>query len=397
MSGWPLDQYGPRNTCYNPTTSGPSGPVKEAWSTTLATRQSIGQPRGGETVVVQDGTLYTTNGGGIVQAIDTGDGSEVWSRTIALQSGNKRPTIRSLAVMDGRVFVPTGARGSLLTLDANTGETLWETDSTDEGVENPQRYDTPVKGSPTVVDGTVYVGDNRYNIYALDAATGERIWVYTGIEPNRRKINYQLAVHEGLVYTARQALDAETGEIVWDTELPPENSLGGDPTIHGDDLWALRTYALRQLDLKTGEQRSYHGYETDVRTSGSPVAGEGHIYFASKTRKGTVYALPNDPEKISAYLEQPAGRTWQKALAAWQTSSFQGGVAQFQASIADGVLYIRSSLKDRGYLYGVDAATGQRLFEFETSVSSFSSAPIIVDGTIYISTHDGKLFALSEK
>ncbi len=67
----------------------------------------------------------------------------------------------------GKIYVST-ARG-LYALEAATGDTAW-------------RFDTelPLGHSPTVVDGTVFVGGLDKRVYALNADTGALLWQFAG-------------------------------------------------------------------------------------------------------------------------------------------------------------------------------------------------------------------------
>src|SRR5215813_3317508 len=38
------------------------------------------------------------------------------------------------------------------------------------------RFAFPAESSPVIVDGTVYVGESDYSVYALRAATGKIVW-----------------------------------------------------------------------------------------------------------------------------------------------------------------------------------------------------------------------------
>ena len=82
----------------------------------------------------------------------------------------------SPAVANGVVYVGSGDY-NVYALDAATGAKLWS-------------YHTggAVYSSPTVANGVVYVGSYDYNVYALNAATGAKLWSYhtDGWDPRPR-------------------------------------------------------------------------------------------------------------------------------------------------------------------------------------------------------------------
>ncbi|MEO0786866.1 MAG: PQQ-binding-like beta-propeller repeat protein, partial [Pseudomonadota bacterium] len=86
-----------------------------------------------------------------------------------------------------------------------------------------------VESTPIVVDGVMYVTSAWSVVHALDAETGEELWVHTpdvdrsvGVKACCDVVNRGVAVYDGKIYVGvidgrLQALDAETGELVWST------------------------------------------------------------------------------------------------------------------------------------------------------------------------------------
>ena len=81
-----------------------------------------------------------------------------------------------------------------------------------------------LEAAPLVVDGVLYLVGMQNNVYAMDAATGRRLWNYIYHWPDHEILGNKgsrgLAFGEGLVYMATQddhivALDAKTGREVW--------------------------------------------------------------------------------------------------------------------------------------------------------------------------------------
>ena len=84
-----------------------------------------------------------------------------------------------------------------------------------------------VESTPIVVDGVMYVTSAWSVVYALDAKTGEELWVHdpdvdraVGVNACCDVVNRGVAVYEGKVFVGVidgrvQALDAKTGDVVW--------------------------------------------------------------------------------------------------------------------------------------------------------------------------------------
>ena len=135
-----------------------------------------------------------------------------------------------------------------------------------------------MQSTPLVVDGVMYVTSALNKIFALDAATGERLWTYAynfadkgAIPPLYGTWNRGVAIWEGLLFMGTVdnhvvAVDAITGREVWDVEVEDARQCGcsitGAPLVAkglvitgvtGGDS-AHRGY-LNAFDAKTGRHR----------------------------------------------------------------------------------------------------------------------------------------------
>lgn len=84
------------------------------------------------------------------------------------------------------------------------------------------------EAEPVVYNGTMYMPDSKGNVYAFDAATGERLWYYTpkypkGFAPGL-PTSRGIAIGDGKVYMAQTdgtvvGLDQSTGRLTWKTTV----------------------------------------------------------------------------------------------------------------------------------------------------------------------------------
>jgi serine/threonine protein kinase len=98
-----------------------------------------------------------------------------------------------------------GSNHNLYALDALSGQQLWVFPAG-----NASR--TP----STVADGIVYVGSNDHNLYALDATSGRPLWAFQ----TRGVVDGESTVRNGVVYfgskdTKLHALNATSGQYLW--------------------------------------------------------------------------------------------------------------------------------------------------------------------------------------
>ena len=87
-----------------------------------------------------------------------------------------------------------------------------------------------VEATPIVVDGVMYVTASWSIVHALDAVTGEELWVYDPEVPREFAfkgccdvVNRGVALYEGKVFVGAydgylHAIDAATGERLWKTD-----------------------------------------------------------------------------------------------------------------------------------------------------------------------------------
>jgi quinohemoprotein ethanol dehydrogenase len=233
-----------------------------------------------------------------------------------------------------------------------------------------------LEATPLVVDGVMYFTSAWSIAYAVDAATGEELWVYDPKVPKdyaRRAccgaISRGLAVYEGRVHVGTLdgrllALDAATGEKIWevDTVIDRERdySITGAPRAaagkvyigNGGAEFGVRGY-VTAYDAATGEQ-----VWRFFTVPGDPSQPFEHpeMEMAAKTWKGgawweiggggTVWnSIVYDPDFHTVYLGVGNGAPWTRAI-----RSPGGGDNLFLASIV-----------------AVDADTGAMKWYYQTT------------------------------
>ncbi|HKA41099.1 MAG TPA: PQQ-binding-like beta-propeller repeat protein [Burkholderiales bacterium] len=99
---------------------------------------------------------------------------------------------------------------------------------------------------PTIVNGRLFVGSANGNVYALDAATGCTHWTYNAEVPVRTAISIDEktnTLYFGDQRTGVHAVNAVTGKGVWKTRLDghPIVTITGAPTLSGGVLYVPMT------------------------------------------------------------------------------------------------------------------------------------------------------------
>ena len=133
-----------------------------------------------------------------------------------------------------------------------------------------------VESTPIVVDGVMYVTSAWSVVYALDAKTGAELWVHdpdvdrsVGVNACCDVVNRGVAVWDGKVYVGvidgrLQALDAKTGDLVWETVTVDQSkpyTITGAPRVangkvvigNGGAELGVRGY-VTAYDAETGDK-----------------------------------------------------------------------------------------------------------------------------------------------
>lgn len=263
----------------------------------------------GHTVLWPYQTRFGIGSQGVLKALDTRTGEEIWASPMSgSQMSDGTP-----AVMDGTVFVGNQTADRVLAYDLATGQRKWT------GTESLGSWQD---GVPTAAEGKVFIGANN-GIAARDAATGRTLWTFRS--PHTSLVSSgstpsAAAVSDGVVYMgfptgAVTALDADTGNVIWDRLLPGDLYHGGvmsSPVVAGDTLFVGsnngRFYALA---ADTGQPLWDHEIGTWVG-SGPAVSGntvvagswDGNLYAyvpggEAARRWATVTGTVTDPESGS--------------------------------------------------------------------------------------------------
>lgn len=177
-------------------------------------------------------------------------------------------------------------RETIYSLDAATGKTVWKN-------ENDSLYTRfPQSGSPTVVDGRLYVLGAGGHVRSLDAATGDDVWnVQLPVE--HRDEFWQssfLIVDELTIFLCGRlfAVSIEDGSIAWQGDPGETRGTHTSPVLwqHDGQSFVIANVAggTACFDTKTGDQvwrvASEAGYATPV------VSGDLVITYGNSRKKG---------------------------------------------------------------------------------------------------------------
>ncbi|MGD0780810.1 MAG: PQQ-binding-like beta-propeller repeat protein [Dehalococcoidales bacterium] len=294
------------------------------------------------------------------------------------------PIHSSPAVVDGTIYF--GSRdGCIYALDAATGEKLWSFQT-----------GSWVESSPAVVGGVVYCGSNDGNLYALDAKTGEKLWSHD----MHLVVRSSPAVADGVVYVGCEdyklyAVDAATGAELWHGDTG--GTIYASPAIaKGIVIVGSVGNMFYSFNAKNGNARIQ--FDAKVPVYSSAAIKDGIAYFTgswgffiamditaknwweeNKLREywNTLYAYGLMPKP-----SPPSGFLWAILLK-------QNARAVSSPSIVGDYAYVGSGEN----LVSIDLKAQKVQWTFSTGDDVVSS-PAVAGNVIYIGSQDKHFYAV---
>jgi outer membrane protein assembly factor BamB len=235
--------------------------------------------------------------------------------------------------------------------------------------------------------GRVYFGSGDGKLRACDAATGKVEWTFAADDPsvNGAYINWfegNVAIGpDGTLYVPNDdyfvyAIDRDTGHAVWKLKMP-------------DQTWSLPAVDPRTGDLYLGnnELLPFLGKNTYAITK------DGTAIWSAST-PGTNAASPVLTPDGKVILGGFDGFVHAYAAAdgtpLWSTAT-RDHVYASPATLADGTVIQPSA---DGTVYALDPATGDVIWAFDTPEPIRSSPAVDGDGNVYVGGGDGTLYVL---
>lgn len=352
----------------------------------LAFAVPIGQGEGRRNRITADpvaaeGRIFTLDGRAQVAAVSEG-GEVLWTRDLALKSGTGGEVSGGgLALGAGRLFVTTGF-GRLSALDPATGAVLWE-----------QRFDAPVTGAPTVDDGIVYVVAADSSAWAIEVEEGRILWQLPGTPSPAAMVG-----GPGPATTDRLVLF---------------------PFPSGEVVAALKRSGIRVWSAAIAGQRRGRAYTSVTDITGDPVVADGVVYVGNQSGRVVALDVANGSRLWTATegayspvwpvggalflisdlgelvrLDAASGETvWTVPLPHWVTENERRRAAvhaHYGPVLAGGRLVVASN---DGLLRFFDPTTGAELGSLPIPGGGAATNPIVVNGTLYLVTRDGRLAA----
>ena len=333
----------------------------------------------GAAPVVGDGKLYAVGSDGQVTAFDAQTGARIWSYQTDL-TDDTRPSAfgGGVSYEQGRIFGTDGA-GNVYALDAATGAEQWKV-----------QPGGPLRGSPTVAFGSIFVMSQDNQLFALNASDGSVAWQESGSTTMAGVFGVAApAAGNGTVvtgYTSGEliAYRYENGRSLWadalartsiSTQVGALSDIDADPIIDNGQVFALgQGGRMAAYELVTGQRL----WELNVAGISTPaIAGE---WIFALTDDARMMAIARSTGKVRWLTQMPRFRKEEKKEDPifWQGPVLAGG--QLWAVNSEGQVYVVSTGEGSAALYA----------DLEEAISL---PPVVANGTMYILDDSGRITA----
>jgi outer membrane protein assembly factor BamB len=320
--------------------------------------------------IVAGARVYTIDTLGTVRAFDARTGASIWASQTPTEKGGERSLYGGgIAYDQGRIYATNGL-GFVSALDERNGGIVWKV-----------RPGGPLRGAPTVANGSVYVMSQDNQIYSLKEDDGSTNWSQAasleiaGVFGSASPAVGQGTVVAGFSSGELNAYRYENGREVWQdalqrtsirTSVSTLNDIDADPVIDNGQVIAVgQGGRMVALDILTGQRQ----WELNLAGIDTPwVAGDWIFVVTDQAKIISVYR-PNGHIRWITQLPQFA-----------KAKSKKGEIDYSGPVLAGGRLIVTGS---NGAIIFVDPTTGA--VQGQTSVrAGVSLSPVVANSTLYV-------------
>jgi outer membrane protein assembly factor BamB len=250
-------------------------------------------------VAIANGQIFTMggrDGNEHLLALNEKDGKEIWATPMSplLKNDWGDGPRGTPTVVDGTVYALSG-KGLLIAANVKDGKVLWKKELSELGGKEQTWGYTE---SPLVENGTVYIspGGEKGAVAALDAANGNLKWQSTDFVD--KNLHYSSCVAADINGTRQiirltekklAGLDAKNGKLLWQTDFPGSVAVIPTPIVKGNKIYVTAGYntgsKLVEIDPQNKANEVYLN-KVMVNHHGGVILHNDHIYGFSEVNRG---------------------------------------------------------------------------------------------------------------
>ena len=346
---------------------------------TVQVEGATNRRRLGASPVIGGGMLFAVGGDGQLTAFDASTGARRWSYDTGLSSDARPSAFGGGASYDNGTVYMTDGFGNVVSLKAQTGAELWKV-----------KPSGPLRGSPTIAFGSVFVMTQDNQIIALDANDGSVQWQDSGSATQAGVFGVAApAAGQGTVIAGYSSGELvahryENGRTLWadalartsiSTQVGSLTDIDADPIIDQGRVYALgQGGRMAAYELVTGQRI----WELNLSGISTPaIAGEW------------IFTLTDDARLLA--IARSNGRVrWLTQLPRWRDVEDEKGPIYWSGPVLAGnSLWAANS---EGQIYRIGTAEGAATL-FTDLDEPVSLAPVVANNTLYVMDDSGRISA----
>ncbi len=350
----------------------------KVWSAQIA--GSTNRMRLAASPVIAGNMLFAEGTDGVIIAFDKATGAKLWTRGDEEMTKDQAPAEfgGGVSYEAGKIYATNGV-GEVKALNAETGEVIWKV-----------KPAGPLRGSPTVAFGQLFVMTQDNQLISLNIADGSLVWDESGSNTQSGVFGVaapsagQGTIVAGYSSGELTAYRYENGRSLWSDALARTNisttvgtitDIDADPIIDSGRVYALgQGGRMAAYELVTGQRI----WELNLAGISTPaIAGEW------------IFTLTDDARLLA--IARSSGRVrWITKLQGYKDEEDKKGPIFWTGPVlAGGHLWVANS---EGELWKVSAGEGAASMFAEVG-QPVSLAPVVADGTLYLLDDSGTITA----
>ena len=302
----------------------------------------------------------------------------------------------SIALMSALILLAAGQAG------AWRGEVGWTF-----------RADTGISSGVAVAGNLVVFGDSTGKLYAVQRASGQPAWSYSGTNtivgtPSVMDSRVVFAQEDGTV----TCLNLSDGSLVW-RSLPPESGSGAETVVDGTAAGDGKVYVAKGdgklYALSAADGHTLWTYSSEQELRSAPAFGAGYVFLGEQNGKLS-FIDPKSGKRVTGGgaggpVNTPAVSEGTLFFSSWdgsvQAVKIKGVVPQWKTdagdpvttapSVSGGKVFVGTA---RGNIAAMDAKSGGVLWQFNTQGGTVSACPVCAEGLVFAGGGQGVLSIL---
>ncbi|USU12145.1 PQQ-like beta-propeller repeat protein [Sphingomonadaceae bacterium OTU29THOMA1] len=349
-----------------------------AWQATI--NGGSARERLGAAPVVADNKLFVVDVQARLHAFAADTGAKLWDAAVSTGDENRPARFGGGASFEGgRVFATDGV-GDVVAFNAADGKEVWRA-----------KPGGPLRGAPTVANGSVYVVSQDNQIFALDQSDGKVQWAQSGTLETQGVFGVAAPAADNQTIVAGfssgelNAYRYENGRVLWGdalsrtsitTSVSSLSDIDAAPVVDNGRVFAVgQGGRMVSLDLATGQrlwEQNFAGISTPW------IAGEW-LFVVTDDARLVCLARSNGKARWIAQLQRFKNEKKSKGPQ----------VTWFGPVLAGNKLVLTNSL---GRVVFASPNDGSVTSTIEAK-DVFALPPIVANGTLYTLGQSGKISA----